>query len=155
MDGNTVGEDGLKRAKWVDCSTNPKKHGEFEGHIKGEPTKVKRYMWTGRQWMFCKPAMGRKKAHWFPSIFGEPGDKWRGLAEDPNAPLSIAVPYPDTCPVTDIGTLFSEEEQKAMDKYQAEKACECTIATKLVGDGCETCNPEKAEELAQEVDSAT
>jgi hypothetical protein len=130
-----IGSDGLKRAKWVDCGTNPKKHGEFEGHLKGEPHKIHRYLWTGRRWMFWKPALGRKKAGWVPSIFGEPGDKWRGLAEDPN--------------------LKSIAPQESSTEAPSAENCECNLRTKLVGDGCETCNPEKAAEYSQEATAET
>ena len=36
-------------------------------------------------------------------------------------------------------------------KAQAEQACKCNLRTRLVGDGCEVCNPKLAAELAQQV----
>ena len=76
---DVVPADGLSRAAWVDADTNPKKHGEFEGYLKGEPHKVFRYFWTGRRWLF-KTRLGK----WVPSVFGEKGDKWRGLCDTPD-----------------------------------------------------------------------
>lgn len=78
-----VPADGMPRAQWVDASTNPKNHGEFEGHLKGESDKIRRYFWTGRRWLFKD-----RKQRWVQSVFGEKGDKWRGLAED----LSVKAP---------------------------------------------------------------
>lgn len=31
-----------------------------------------------------------------------------------------------------------------------QKVCECSLRTRLVGDGCEICNPELADELAKQ-----
>lgn len=139
--------DGLVRAAWVDATTNPKKHGEFEGHLKGEPHKVNQYFWTGRRWMF-KTRLGK----WIPSIFGEKGDKWRGLCDSVDTPLKVkddnTVEFPENpvigamyhteagaswlcngkrwlCksePTTDMGKLFKEEEDKALQSIANEDA---------------------------------
>jgi len=103
--GAKMATDGLVRAAWVDASTNPKKHGEFEGHLKGEPDKVSRYFWTGRRWMY-KTRLGK----WIPSIFGEKGDKWRGLCDSVDTLLKVnhdnIVEFPEN-PV--IGAMYHTE----------------------------------------------
>jgi len=35
--------------------------------------------------------------------------------------------------------------------HMSKKECKCSMRIKLVGDGCEICNPERAEELSEPV----
>lgn len=85
-------DDGLVRAKWVDGSIKPKKHGAFEGVFKGDDkTKPRLYYWTGRRWYYVN-----HKGKWAPSVFGLPGDKWRGLVDDVLQSVAMAEAG-DTC----------------------------------------------------------
>lgn len=50
--------------------------------------------------------------------------------------------------ITYAGTISRLEA--ALAQEQAEPVCKCDLRTRLVGDGCEVCNPALAAELAQE-----
>lgn len=168
-----ISDDGLYRAAWVDASTNPKKHGEFEGHLKGEAYKINRYFWTGRRWLF-KTRLGK----WIPSVFGEKGDKWRGLcdpvdtllkvghdsmAEFPENPVIGAMYHTELggawlcdgkrwlCKTeektSDMGKLFAEEEDKALQSIAKEDAAVSSPAKATAREDGERVSIAKAGEM--------
>ena len=71
--------------------------------------------------------------------------------------LRAALAEPDIDPVDEYRKGFIDGQIDMRDRpeeqpepvQQAEQACKCNLRTRLVGDGCEVCNPELAAELAQ------
>ena len=56
----------------------------------------------------------------------------------------------DSSLIRNLATLARTLERELNAAKAKSELCQCSLATRLVGDGCERCNPEKAQEIKEQ-----